>query len=445
MGIPPEPDTRAAARVAARAIFAAAVAAVRPNRLLSRYGLSALPPRVRLLAVGKAALGFAGAAEARLGARIVEGLAVVPHGYVGAAPSDLARPRRIAVRASGHPVLDAASVDAGREALALARRSSEDGHALLVLLSGGGSALLEVPAADLSLEALRATNRLLLRAGVPIGSVNAVRKHLSALKGGRLATAAYPAPVFALALSDVVGDDLAVIASGPTVADPTTFADALGVLDAAGIRAHVPPPVLHHLESSAAGRHEETPKPGDPRLARAVTRLLGTNADALEGARREAERHGYRVAVQARDVTGEAHAVGERMAHALREAPGERICLLWAGEPTVTVTGGGRGGRCQEAALAAVLALSVDPRPLTFLAAGTDGVDGPTEAAGAVVTEGTAEVARAAGFDPEAALAAHDSHGFFAAVAPHLPSGEGLVVTGPTHTNVMDVFVGLVG
>jgi hydroxypyruvate reductase len=432
---------------AARAVFGAAVAAVRPDRLLDTCDLNALLPggRVRLLAVGKAALGLAGAAEARLGERTAEGLAVLPRGYLASVPVDLPLPQRSAVLEAGHPVPDAASVEAGRAALALAGRAAADGHSLLVLLSGGGSALLEFPAPGLELDDLRQTNRLLLRAGVPIGGVNAVRKHLSALKGGRLAAAAHPAPVAALVLSDVVGDDLAVIASGPTVADPSTFADALRVLDEAGVREAVPQAVRRHLEAGAAGEREETPKPGDRRLARAATRLLGTNADALEGARREAERRGYRVEVRARDVTGEARAVGARLAAALRAVPEARVGLLWAGEPTVTVMGEGRGGRCQEAALAAALALDGAPQPLTVLAAGTDGVDGPTDAAGAVVTERTLASVRAAGLDPAAALAAHDSHGCFQAAGPHLPPGEGLVVTGPTHTNVMDVFVGLVG
>ncbi|HLT46586.1 MAG TPA: DUF4147 domain-containing protein, partial [Rubricoccaceae bacterium] len=385
MSARPDLDARAAAPAAARAVFEAAVAAVSPARLLARSDLdSQLPPGpVRLLAVGKAALGLAGAAEARLGDRVAEGLAVLPHGYAAAASPGLLRPQRVAVVEAGHPAPDAASVEAGRAALALARRAAGDGAPLLVLLSGGGSALLEAPAPGLSLDDLGATSRLLLRAGVPIAGVNAVRKHLSALKGGRLAAAAHPASVVTFALSDVVGDDLAVIASGPTVADPTTFADALRVLDEAGVRGAVPPSVRRHLEAGAAGEREEAPKPGDPRLAHTVTRLLGTNADALDGARREAGRRGYRVWVRARDVTGEARDVGARLARELQALPHGRACLLWAGEPTVTVTGEGRGGRCQEAALAAALGLEGDGRPLTVLAAGTDGVDGPTEAAGA--------------------------------------------------------------
>ena len=419
---------------------------MQPDRLLARVDLeAALPPgRVRLLAVGKAALGLAGAAEARLGRRIVEGLAVLPRGYAAAAPPALARPEGVAVVEAGHPVPDSASEAAGRRALALARRSAEDGLPLLVLLSGGGSALLEAPAAGLTLEDLGATNRLLLRAGVPIAAINAVRKHLSALKGGRLAALAHPASVRALALSDVVGDDLAVIASGPTVADPTQYADALRVLAEVGVQEAVPPRVRRHLAAGAAGERPETPKPGDPRLATAVTRLLGTNADALDGARREAVRRGYPVDVRARDLSGEAREVGARLGASLRGSE-KRTCLLWAGEPTVTVTGDGRGGRCQEAALAAALMLDGAARPLTLLAAGTDGVDGPTSAAGAVVTEQTAVAGRTAALDADAALRRNDSHGFFAAAGPHLAPGEGLVVTGPTHTNVMDLFVGLSG
>src|SRR5690606_13159628 len=294
---PAHPEPRAAPLAAARAVFESAVAAVRPDRLLARADWeAALPPGpVRLLAVGKAARGLAGAAEARLSGRIAEGLAVLPRGCPGAATPDLPRPRWVPVLEAGHPVPTAASVAAGRWALTLARHAAGDGLPLLVLLSGGGSALLEMPAPGLTLDDLRATSWLLLRAGVPIGGLNAVRKHLSALKGGRFAAAAHPAPVSTFVLSDVVGDDLAVLASGPTVADPTTFADALRVLGEAGVREDAPPAVRRHLEAGAAGAWEETPKPGDPRLARAVTRLLGTSADALEGARQAAEWLGYRV------------------------------------------------------------------------------------------------------------------------------------------------------
>ena len=285
--------------------------------------------------------------------------------------------------------------------------------------------------------------RLLLAAGATINELNAVRKHLSALKGGQLARAAAPAPVVALLLSDVIGDPLDVIASGPTAPDPTTFADALDVLDRFGLRGRVAASVRAHLEAGGAGRVAETPKPGDRALRVVTNRVIGNNGLVVDAAQREAERLGFPSRVLTGRLQGEAREVAGAFATVLREAAasGQPVarpaCLIAAGETTVTVRGPGRGGRCQEFALAVVEPVAgVDG--VVVLAAGTDGSDGPTDAAGAIVDGTTLDRARREGLSPQEALATNDSHGFFSRLGD-------LVVTGPTGTNLMDLYVGLVG
>jgi hydroxypyruvate reductase len=406
------------------------VASVDPARLLAAAPDDFFPAGpLRLLVLGKAGAALAAAAHRRLGDRVAEALVVRPPGPAPDHPYPEIK--------ADHPVPTARSVAAGEAALALARASAADRQPLLVLLSGGASALLEAPAPGLSLDDLRDTTSALLASGAPIAALNTVRKHLSAVKGGRLAAAAGPARVHTLALSDVVGDDPATIGSGPTAPDPTTFADALAVLDGLD----VPDAVRAHLRSGVRGDLPETPDA----LPHAVYHLLGSNADALRGAAARARALGLPVRVVTRTLAGEAREVGRDLAAALCEAtPG---VLLWAGETTVTLRGTGRGGRNQELALAAALALDgAGSRPLGLLAAGTDGVDGPTAAAGAVVGPQTATRFRAAGLDPEAALADNDSHGLFsrASEAGALGAGEGLVEPGPTGTNVMDLVVGVV-
>ena len=312
---------------------------------------------------------------------------------------------------------------------------------MLCLVSGGGSALLPAPVAGVTLAEKQAVTRLLLEAGATINELNAVRKHLSGLKGGQLARVAAPAPVVALLLSDVLGDPLDVIASGPTAPDPTTFADALAVLDGFALRDRVPVSARRHLEAGAAGTVAETPKPGDPLFERVTNCVIGNNGLVTEAAAREAARLGFPPLVLTGRLQGEAREVARVFAAILAESAqsarpvGRPACLLATGETTVTVRGPGKGGRCQEFALALAPALSALPG-VVVLAAGTDGSDGPTDAAGALVDWTTLERARARALDPRAALAANDAYHFFAGLGD-------LVVTGPTGTNLLDLYLAL--
>jgi glycerate-2-kinase len=418
------------------AIFAAALAAVDADaavrRALRREGEAlrvddvGLAPGQRLvvMAAGKAAAAMAAAAEAVAGDRLAGGLAVTKDGH--GAPL-----RRIALRFAAHPVPDARSEAAAREALELVGRAAPD-DCLLVLLSGGASSLLACPAPGLALGDLAAATRALLAAGAEIEELNAVRKHLSALAGGWLARRARARRIEVLALSDVPGDRLDVIGSGPFAPDPTTYADALAALSGRGVLAEVPEPVRAHLAAGVRGEREETPKPGDPAFAGVRHRVLATNRTALEAACAAAERSGLRAEALAGALRGEARDAARALVAAARAARGGApVCLVAGGETTVSVRGPGRGGRSQELALAAALELDGGP-PTALLAAGTDGSDGPTDAAGAYADEGTLARARRAGLDARAALAANDSHTFFRAEG-------GLFVTGPTRTNVMDL------
>jgi len=380
--------------------------------------------RLVVLAAGKAAAAMAAAVEAVAGDRVASGLAVTKDGC-GAAL------RQVALRTAGHPVPDARSEAAAREVLALVEAAAP-GDLLLVLLSGGASSLLACPAQGLALEDLAEATRLLLAAGADIEETNAVRKHLSALSGGWLARRARPRRIEVLALSDVPGDRLDVIGSGPFAADPTTYADALAALRRRGALDGLPERVRAHLQAGLRGERGETPKPGDPDLARVRHTLLATNRTAALAAGAAAERAGLRTVTLDGVLSGEARDAAAALvarAHAARaRAP---VCLVAGGETTVTVRGTGLGGRSQELALAAAVDLDGGP-PTALLAAGTDGNDGPTQAAGAYADERTLARARRAGLDARTALAANDSHPFFRAEG-------GLFVTGPTRTNVMDL------
>ena len=380
--------------------------------------------RLLLLAAGKAAAEMAAVFEERAGARIAAGLAITKDGH--GVPLE-----RVTLREASHPVPDARCESAAREALLLLQ-SARPEDVLCVLLSGGASSLLACPAGELTLEDLAATTRALLEAGAEIEQLNAVRKHLSAMAGGRLAQRTAAGRVEVLAISDVPGDRLDVIGSGPFAADPTTYADALAVLAERSVLERVPARVRAHLEAGARGEIEETPKPGDPALSRVHTTLLATNRDAVEVARNAAQRRGLEVRVVSKPLAGEAREAGRWLvALARRARASQPLCLVAGGETAVTVRGRGRGGRNQELALAAALALDGGPAT-ALLAAGTDGSDGPTDAAGAFADEGTVERGRRAGVDALAALDENDSYGFFAAEG-------GLWVTGPTRTNVMDL------
>jgi glycerate-2-kinase len=334
------------------------------------------------------------------------------------------------VIAGSHPLPTDASEEAGRRALRLAQ-STAAGETLLVLLSGGASALMAVPAAGVTLADKARTTDLLLKNGASIGVLNSVRKHLSAIKGGRLAAAA-ASPTVTYAISDVVGDDLSVIGSGPTVPDASTFADALAAIDAHGGRAGFPPAVVAHLLAGTRGEQPETPKAvAGPKGA---ARVIGSRHDAMAGAAEAARARGYPVRVVDEAVVGEARTAA--LNHLGKAAPATSLplCVISSGETTVRVTGQGRGGRNQEFALAAVDAVSRLPGAAALASVGTDGVDGPTDAAGALVDSSTAARAAAAGLLPARFLADNDAYAFFHALGD-------LIHTGPTGTNVGDLQV----
>jgi glycerate-2-kinase len=346
----------------------------------------------------------------------------------------------IVVAGGAHPLPDRESVRAARRALDLAR-GSNDQIALVLLLSGGASSMMAMPAEPLALEDKAAATRALLAGGVPIEDINCVRKHLSAVKGGRLASQARASCTFAI--SDVIGpreDDMSVIGSGPGVADDTTYADAVLVLQSHGLWDAMPQAIQRHLEKGRQGDLEDTPKAGDPRLARAMAYVIGSRRDAMAAARVRAEALGYETHVIADPVLGEAARAGPRVAErGLAIGAGrERVCVISSGETTVRLRGRGRGGRNQELALAAVPILAAAGRRVVLASVGTDGVDGPTDAAGALVDDTTARRAASGGVDVAAALADNDSY--------HALDRLGtLVRTGPTGTNVGDLQIVLVG
>lgn len=388
--------------------------------------------RLRLVGAGKAAASLARGAEAALGERIDAGLVVVKHGH--------AEPlQRCRLLEAGHPLPDAASGQAAQAVLEFVANGTPQ-DLCLVLLTGGASALLAAPAPGLTLADKIAVNQLLLRSGASIQQMNVVRRHLSRIKGGQLARALHPARSLTLAISDVLGDEPAVIGSGPTVADPSTFEDALGVLRHFELAARVPAAVLAHLVAGARGAQAETAKPGDPPLAAAQFGILAALPDALDAAARAGRDAGF-VVERLDEMDGDTHARARAFAARLRAAAGSRaphappLMLVAGGETTLRVRGTGQGGRCQE--FSTVVAQEIaGAAGLQVLAAGTDGTDGPTDAAGAWADGGTIARARAAGLDADARLRANDTH-------PLLAATGDLFVTGPTGTNVMDLVLGI--
>jgi glycerate 2-kinase len=387
--------------------------------------------RVVVVGAGKAAAPMAAAVEEILGERCSGGLVVVRDGHT--APT-----RRVFVVEASHPVPDQRGVDASRRILELLHELGEEDLALCVL-SGGGSALLTAPAGNIPLIDLQAATRALLGRGAAIDEVNAVRKHLDLAKGGGLARAAWPARLVTLALSDVVGDRLDVIASGPTVADGSTFEDACAVLGSYRLSEALPTPVISHLRRGLDGEVAETVKGGDPCLERAATILVGSNRMALEAAAARARELGFEVVVDHAPIRGEARDVGGRLGARARKLAGAvsrgapPTCVLAGGEATVTVRGGGVGGRNQEAALAAALVIAGVANVIVACMA-TDGSDGTTAAAGALVDGASVDRARQHGINPAARLDDNDSNSVFASLGD-------LIVTGPTLTNVNDLAV----
>ncbi len=427
----------------ARDIFDAAVEGVQAPQLFANADFTCWPPEslssyeeVRVVGMGKAALAMAGVVEQQLGGAVRDGCVVVPEGYPASYPEECPRPSVVNVLEGGHPVPTEGSVRGARQILAQAEAASTD-TLLLVLVSGGGTALSTLPVEEIRLSDLKRTYHLLLRSGVNVHRMNAVRKHLTRLGGGQLARAAQPAQTEAFIISDVVGDDLSVIASGPTVPDPSTYEDAMRVLYTQDLWTEVPAPARTHLSEGARGRRSETPGAEADCFNRMANTLLGTNRTALAAARDAAEARGYEVRHIGKEVEGEAREEGKAHVEAmLQDDPDSPTCWLWGGETTVTVTGDGRGGRNQEVALGSALALEDAARPMVLLSGGTDGIDGPTDAAGAWATPKTTDRARSADCAPKDHLRRNDAYRLFDAI-------DQLLRTGPTHTNVMDVHVGL--
>lgn len=445
-------------------ILAAAVGAVEPGAAVRRflrregdalyagdavYDLRAID-RVWITGAGKAGAPMAAAAAAILEDRLAGGVVVVKEGHLdppGTVPSLASHQqhpsqRRIHMLEAGHPIPDARGVAAGEQIAALLEGAGEH-DLVLALISGGGSALLTRPAPGVALEDIQRLTSLLLACGAAIEEINTLRRHLDTLKGGGLARLAAPAAVIALVLSDVVGDPLDVIASGPTVADPTTFADAYGVLERYNLVDQAPVSIVERLQRGMRGDVAETPKPGDAALARVHNLVVGSNRLAAEAALAAARAEGFNTLLLTTYLQGEARVAGRVLAAIAREivVSGQPIarpaCVIAGGETTVTLRGDGRGGRNQELALAAALDLVNLPGALV-IALATDGGDGPTDAAGAVAGQATVERARALGLDATAMLARNDSYPLFDALGD-------LLRPGPTQTNVNDLVLVVVG
>lgn len=431
------------ARRRLRSIIDAALAAVDPAAAIRRcvrltdatisFASTAIRrddiERVVVLGAGKAGVPMSRALEAILGEHIAAGRVVVPHGQE-------AKLARIDVLGARHPIPDAAGAAAGAAILDLLQDVDE--RTLVVcLISGGGSALLVCPAEGISLHDLQATNGALIACGARIVEINALRKHLSAVKGGQLARAAAPARLVTLILSDVVGDPFDAIASGPTAPDSSTFADCMAIVRRYDLDDRLPAAVLARLRAGAAGELDETPKPGDPTFDRVTNLLVANNDSAVRAAAARAEALGYRSVVLSTTMEGEARDVADVHAAIAREIVATSrpcsppCCLISGGETTVSLRGDGRGGRNLEFVLAA--ALGIDGLAgVTVGSVGTDGIDGTSHAAGAVADGRSAARALAAGCDPVAMLDDNDSHAVFERL-------DDLIVTGPTETNVMDL------
>jgi glycerate 2-kinase len=423
-------------------IFRAALNAADPERAVLRYvkldrnaliaGRRRYPlarfDRIQVVGAGKASAAMARAVERILGKRLSGGFVNVPRG-------SRIKTRRVELNESGHPIPDERGLSGAQRIAAIAAEAT--GRDLLIcVISGGASAQMPDPAPPITLADTQETTRQLLACGANIHELNAVRKHISVLKGGHLAKLAWPATVIALILSDVVGDDLDVIGSGPTVPDRSTFADARSIFDKYAIR---PPRAVRERIQEAA---QETPKPGDPTLARVQNLIVGSSRLAIDAAVKQARALGYRTLVLSTFIEGETRDVASMHAAIVKEilTSGRPVrppaCILSGGETTVTIRGQGLGGRNQEFVLAAAIALD-GFGPFTIFSAGTDGADGPTDAAGAFANERCIAGARELDIDARQFLANNDSYHFFG----HM---HGLVKTGPSGTNVMDVRILLV-
>jgi hydroxypyruvate reductase len=418
----------------AAAIFRASLAAADPagavERHLARRNFSRYR-NIYIVGAGKAGASMARAAERVLGKRITAGLINVKDGH-------LAKLRRVELNECGHPVPDERGAAGAARVARIAEAAGRE-DLVVCLISGGASALLPLPAAGISLAEKQATTRLLLACGATIHEINAVRKHISSIKGGQLARLAAPAAVEALLLSDVIGDDLDVIGSGPTAPDASTFAAAAGIFDKYAITGRIPGSVRKRIESGVRGEIAETPKPDDPLFARVRNTVVGSNRLALDAAARAAKSLGYRTLVLSSEIEGETReiarmhaAIGCEIARTGRPVR-PPACIITGGETTVAIKGDGLGGRNQEFVLAAAIDI-VGVDDIVVFSAGTDGTDGPTDAAGAIADGDTLRRKP----DARQYLERNNSYRYFEALGD-------LVITGPTNTNVMDVRLVLVG
>jgi hydroxypyruvate reductase len=429
-------------------IFRAGLSAVAPEKCVRRslhvrsetveVGGAAYPldriNRLFLIGFGKASAAMAQPVEALLGNHIHDGLIITKYGH--AVPL-----RRCRVMEAGHPVPDENGARATAALLDLVAAATPE-DLIVCMVSGGGSALTPAPAPGIDLADKQATTRMLLACGADIHEINTIRKHLSRIKGGQLCRHANGAAMVSLILSDVIGDDLDIIASGATAPDRSTFSDCLTILSRHGLGERVPAAVRRHLAAGAKGRIAETPKPDDPLFGRVANHIVGSIADALDAAQREARRQGFFPLVLSSTIQGEAREVAKVLCAVAREVrcAGRPVsppaCLLCGGETTVTLKGRGKGGRNMELALAAGIELAGLARTL-LLSAGTDGTDGPTDAAGAFAHAATLPRADALNCPAHRHLAENNAYPFFQALGD-------LLITGPTRTNVMDMQVVLI-
>ncbi len=433
----------------AEEIFQAALKAVDPIEAVFRYVKTAddallvgehrfafqAYDRILVVGAGKAGAPMAKALEELLGDRISDGVIVVKEGH--SLPL-----QHVRIHEAGHPVPDERGVRGAEDILSLVGEAGER-DLVLCVISGGGSALLVAPAEGITLADKQEVTQLLLACGADIHEINTVRKHLSRAKGGWLARFAHPATVVTLILSDGIGDDLNVIGSGATVPDSGTFADAQAVFKKYDIWERVPSSVENRFQKGLKGELPDTPKSGDNAFQRCYAELVGTNIQALMAASKEAERQGYQPLILSSTVEGEAREVAKVLTAIAKEIRSSAnplappACILCGGETTVTLQGDGKGGRNQELAMAAALAID-GMENVVVLSGGTDGTDGPTDAAGAIADGTTVTRAGGKGLDPLDYLMRNDSYNFLKVLSD-------LVITGPTRTNVMDVYMVLVG
>jgi len=390
---------------------------------------------IYVIGAGKACARIARAIEQNLSERITEGIVIVKYGHK--VPL-----KKIILREASHPVPDQAGIKATQKLISLAEKAGKD-DLVINLLSGGASALMVAPAPGITLEDKQITTELMLKSGMRIDEINAVRKHISRVKGGQLAKILFPATIISLILSDVIGDRLEVIASGPTAPDPSTFSHAISLLKIYKIWTRVPASVRKVLMLGLNGKIPETPKPGDEIFKRVQNLIIGSNRISLEAAKSRAEKLGLNTIILSSEIQGDVREIAKQYGALFQRilktgAPVKPpACIIAGGEPTVKVLGRGKGGRNQELALAVAMEIQ-GLKGALFLSAGTDGTDGPTDAAGAIADFETISRAKKLGLDPQKFLAENNSYNFFKPL-------KDLIITGPTGTNVMDIHILLIG